>query len=332
VWIIRRMRTQTLGKGGMEIGEVGLGCWQFGGDFGPMEEKSAFEILETAVACGTNFFDTADVYGAGRSEELIGRFLKTCATPVKVATKVGRSAALYPDQYTREAVRECVCGSLQRLGMEAIDLIQLHCVPTQVLRDGAIFEWLRELKIEGLIREFGASVESVEEGLICLEQDDLRSLQVIFNPFRQKLVTDLFPQAREKGAGIIVRLPLASGLLSGKFTQATTFPETDHRNYNRDGQHFNVGETFAGLPFQTGVELADELKDFLPDGMNLAEMSLRWILDHEAVSVIIPGASSAAQARNNAAASAMPRLPDELHQKLREYYQSNVSQHIRGPY
>lgn len=326
------MRTRTLGKGGYEIGEVGLGCWQFGGDFGPMEEKSAFEILDAAVACGTDFFDTADVYGAGRSEALIGRFLKTCATPVRVATKVGRSAALYPDQYTREAVRESICGSLQRLGMEAIDLIQLHCVPTRVLLDGAIFDWLRDFKTEGLIREFGASVESVEEGLICLKQDGLRSLQVIFNPFRQKLVTDLFPQAQEKGVGIIVRLPLASGLLSGKFTQATTFPETDHRNYNRDGQHFNVGETFAGLPFQTGVELADQLKGYLPAGMNLVEMSLRWILDHEAVSVIIPGASSAAQAKNNAAASALPPLPEELHVKLREFYQENVAQHIRGPY
>ena len=316
----------------MEIGEVGLGCWQFGGDFGPMEESSAFEILEAAVECGTNFFDTADVYGAGRSEELIGRFLKTCATPVKVATKVGRSAALFPDQYTRDAVRESICGSLGRLGMDAIDLIQLHCVPIAVLRDGAIFDWLREFKNEGLIREFGASVESVEEGLLCLEQDGLRSLQVIFNPFRQKLVTELFPQAREKGVGIIVRLPLASGLLSGKFTPSTTFPETDHRNYNRDGQHFNVGETFAGLPFPIGVELAEQLKEYLPAGMNLAEMTLRWILDHDAVSVIIPGASSAAQAKGNAAASALPPLPEELHEKLRGFYQTKVRQHIRGPY
>lgn len=330
--IIRRMQTRTLGGNGYQIGEVGLGCWQFGGDFGPMEDKSAFEILEAAVESGTNFFDTADVYGAGRSEALIGRFLKTCASPVKVATKVGRSGALYPNQYTRETVRESICGSLERLGMDAIDLIQLHCVPIQVLLDGAIFDWLREFKNEGLIREFGASVESVEEGLICLKQDGLRSLQVIFNPFRQKLVTELFPQAQENGVGIIVRLPLASGLLSGKFTQATTFPETDHRNYNRDGQQFNVGETFAGLPFQTGVELADQLKGFLPDGMNLAEMSLRWILDHEAVSVIIPGASSAAQAKGNAAASALPPLPEELHEKLRQFYQADVAQHIRGPY
>jgi aryl-alcohol dehydrogenase-like predicted oxidoreductase len=329
--MIRPMHTRILGKGGCEIGEVGLGCWQFGGDFGPMQDHTAFEILETAVAANTDFFDTADVYGAGRSEELIGRFLKTCTVPVKVATKVGRSGRLYPDQYTRQTVRDSICGSLERLGTDAIDLIQLHCVPPRVLLDGAIFDWLRDFKSEGLIHEFGASVESVEQGLICLNQNGLCSLQVIFNPFRQKLVSELFPQAGEKGVGIIVRLPLASGLLSGKFTRATTFPETDHRHYNRDGRHFNVGETFAGLPFEIGVELADRLKDYLPDGMTLADLSLRWILDHEAVSVIIPGASTAAQAKRNAAASALPPLPEELHGKLRLFYQENVRRHIRGP-
>jgi len=326
------MQTRTLGRDGDAIGEVGLGCWQFGGDFGPMDEATALGILAAAVECGTDFFDTADVYGAGRSEELIGRFLKSCATPVKVATKVGRSGALYPNKYSREAVRESISGSLRWLGMEAIDLIQLHCVPSRILRDGAIFEWLREFKKDGLIGEFGASVESVEEGLVCLEQDGLRSLQVIFNPFRQKLVRELLPQARDKGVGIIVRLPLASGLLAGKFTKDTTFPDSDHRNYNRDGQYFNVGETFAGLPFALGVELAGRLKDFLPQGMSLAEMSLRWILDHEAVSVIIPGASSAEQARGNAAVSALEALPEELHERLREFYLENVERHIRGPY
>jgi aryl-alcohol dehydrogenase-like predicted oxidoreductase len=326
------MQTRTLGKDGDTIGEVGLGCWQFGGDFGPMADQTALGILAAAVASGTDFFDTADVYGAGRSEELIGRFLKTSGATVKVATKVGRSGTLYPDKYTRLTVRESLCGSLRRLGLEAIDLIQLHCVPTGVLRDGEIFEWLRDFKQAGLIREFGASVESVEEGLICLEQDGLRSLQVIFNPFRQKLVGELFPLASDKGVGIIVRLPLASGLLAGKFTQATTFPETDHRHYNRDGQHFNVGETFAGLPFGIGVDLADRLKTSLPDGMTLAEMSLRWILDHEAVSVIIPGASSAAQARSNAAVSALPPLSEELHGELGGFYAEHVEPHIRGPY
>jgi len=326
------MTKRTLGRGGFEIGEVGLGCWQFGGDFGPMKDATAFTILEAAVASGTDFFDTADVYGAGRSEELIGRFLKTCETPVTVATKVGREAILYPDKYSREIVRDSLLRSIKRLDVDALDLVQLHCVPPAVLRDGEIFDWLRDFKTEGIIKHFGASVESVEEGLVCLKQEGLLSLQVIFNPFRLKLATELLPQAQEKGVGVIVRLPLASGLLSGKFSKATTFAETDHRNYNRDGQAFNVGETFAGLPFEKGVELADALKEFVPEGMTMAQMTLRWILDHDAVSVIIPGASSPAQATGNAAAAASYRLPAELHVRIAEFYQENVAGHIRGPY
>ena len=326
------MNRRTLGKGGFEIGEVGIGCWQFGGDFGPMEDSTAFAILEAAVESGTDFFDTADVYGAGRSEELIGRFLKTCGTPITVATKVGREAVLYPDKYSREVVRDSLLRSIKRLDVEELDLVQLHCVPTEVLSDGAIFEWLRDFKKEGIIKHFGASVESVEQGLICLEQEGLLSLQVIFNPFRLKLATELLPQAKEKGVGIIVRLPLASGLLSGKFTKATKFAESDHRNYNRDGQAFNVGETFAGLPFEKGVELADALKEFVPAGMTMAQMTLRWILDHDAVSVIIPGASSPAQATGNAVAAGLERLSPELHAKLEAFYQNNVKEHIRGPY
>ena len=326
------MNKRTLGEGGFEIGEVGIGCWQFGGDFGPMEDATAFAILEAAVASGTDFFDTADVYGAGRSEELIGRFLKTCETPITVATKVGRESVLYPDKYSREIVRDSLLRSIKRLEVDALDLVQLHCVPTEVLSDGEIFEWLRDFKKEGIIRHFGSSVESVEQGLICLEQEGLLSLQVIFNPFRLKLATELLPQAKEKGVGIIVRLPLASGLLSGKFTKTTAFAETDHRNYNRDGRHFNVGETFAGLPFEKGVELADALKEFVPPNMTMARMTLRWILDHDAVSVIIPGASSPGQATGNAVAAGLEKLPPGLHAELAEFYQEYVRQHIRGPY
>ncbi len=326
------MNQRTLGKGGFEIGEMGIGCWQFGGDFGPMEEATAFRILEAAVAAGTDFFDTADVYGAGRSEELIGRFLKTCDRRIVVATKVGRSADLYPDRYSKETVRESLLGSMRRLGVDALDLVQLHCVPTDVLADGAIFDWLRDFRKEGLIRQFGASVESVEQGLICLGQEGLQSLQVIFNPFRMKPATELLPKAQARGVGIIVRLPLASGLLSGKFTTSSVFADSDHRNYNRDGEAFNVGETFAGLPFEKGVELADQLKPLVPPGMTLAQMTLRWILDHEAVSVIIPGASSPAQAEANAAAASLEPLPPELHAKLEEFYQKDVTEFIRGPY
>jgi len=285
------MKIRQLGKTDIGIGDVGLGCWQFGGDFGPMDEETAFSIMTTAVENGTTFFDTADVYGAGLSEELIGRFLKGCDVPITVATKFGRSSDVFPGGYTKDKLKQIAHGSLQRLGVDALDLLQLHCVPPVVLKDGEIFDWLREIKNEGLIKNFGASVESIEEALICLKQKDLVSLQVIFNIFRQKLIADLFSLAKDQSVGIIVRLPVASGLLTGKFTPESKFVDTDHRNFNRDGQHFNVGETFAGLPFEKGVELADALKEFVPTGMSMSQMALRWILDYDAVSVVIPGAT-----------------------------------------
>ncbi len=326
------MNKRELGTNGFKIGEVGLGCWQFGGDFGPMAAETADAILQTAVESGIDFLDTADVYGAGRSERLIGKFLAASPHPVTVATKFGRGANVYPDTYTKEALRASVMASKERLGVEAIDLLQLHCIPTAELRKGEVFDWLREIKAEGLIRHFGASVESVEEALICLEQEGLLSLQVIFNIFRQKMITELFPRAQACGVGIIVRLPLASGLLSGKFSRETVFAETDHRHFNRDGQHFNVGETFAGLPFEKGVELAETLKADIPQGMSMAQMALRWILDHDAVSVIIPGASSTQQAEANAAVSTMAPLGDRVHAAFSEFYKRDVQPHIRGPY
>jgi aryl-alcohol dehydrogenase-like predicted oxidoreductase len=326
------MNKRTLGRNGFKIGEVGIGCWQFGGDFGPMEEATALSILEHAVERGIDFFDTADIYGAGRSESFIGHFLKSCDKPVRVATKFGRGGNVYPNGYSLDVMRDSVRASLERLGMEALDLLQLHCVPIEVLRDGAIFDWLRELQAEGLIKHFGASVETVEQGLLCMEQADLLSLQVIYNIFRQKLTTELLPQAKEKGVGLIVRLPLASGLLGGKYTKDTTFADSDHRTYNRNGQCFSVGETFAGLPFEKGVELADALKPHVPEGMTMAQMALRWILDHDAVSVIIPGASSPAQADSNAAVSDFEPLSPELHKIFRAFYEQEVYDHIRGAY
>ncbi len=326
------MKNRQLGRDGFAISEIGLGCWQFGGDFGDMEEETAFSIMATAVENGVSFFDTADVYGTGRSEELIGRFLKQAPGSVVVATKFGRGDDVYPGNYSEEILRRKIEGSLQRLGQDCLDLLQLHCIPIEVLRKGDIFDWLRRCKQEGLISHFGASVETIEEGLLCLQQGELLSLQVIFNIFRQRIAAQLFPEAKAKGVGIIVRLPLASGLLSGKFSKETTFAETDHRNYNRDGQHFNVGETFGGLPFETGVELIERLRALLPDDMSMAQAALRWILDHEAVSVIIPGASSPEQVKGNAALSEIGPLPETLHQTLSEFYTNSVHDQIRGPY
>ena len=326
------MKRRQMGKDGCRIGEVGLGCWQFGGDFGDMAEETALAIMATAVEDGVTFFDTANVYGAGRSEALIGRFLKTCSGPVTVATKFGRGDGVYPDNYSEDNMRRSVEASLKRLGVERLDLLQLHCIPPAVLQKGEVFDWLRKLRQEGLIKAFGASVETVAEGLRCMEQEGLFSLQVIFNIFRQKIASELLPKAKAGGIGIIVRLPLASGLLSGKFTKDTTFVKTDHRHYNRDGRFFNVGETFAGLPFETGIALADRIKEVLPDGMSMAQMALRWILDHDAVSVVIPGASSPEQARENAAVSEIPALPPTLHQVLADIYRDSVHSQIRGPY
>jgi aryl-alcohol dehydrogenase-like predicted oxidoreductase len=327
------MKTRMLGKTGAQISEVGLGCWQLGGaDWGNISDEQALGILAAAVDAGVTFFDTADVYGNGRSESLIGRYLKEASVPIFVATKLGRMPDLYPDKYSESGIRAAIDASLSRLGVEAIDLIQLHCVPTEVLRQGAIFEWLRKCQREGKIKSFGASVESMEEALLCTEQPDLAALQIIFNIFRQKPIKTLFPRAKAKDVGIIVRLPLASGLLSGKIQKDTQFAATDHRTYNRDGQYFNVGETFAGLPFEKGVELSEGLKAFVPESLTMAQFALRSILDYDEVSVIIPGASSAEQAEANASISDLPPLSPHLHERLSNYYQSQVEPFIRGPY
>jgi aryl-alcohol dehydrogenase-like predicted oxidoreductase len=211
-------------------------------------------------------------------------------------------------------------------------LLQLHCVPLALLQRGEIFDWLRTVQQEKLIRFFGASVETVEEGLVCAQHDDVSSLQVIFNVFRQKLLDELLPKAQEKNIGIIVRLPLASGMLSGKYNSKTRFASTDHRNYNKDGQAFSVGETFAGIPFEKGVQLADAVTAKTPEGYTTAQMAMRWILDHPAVTTIIPGASRAEQVRENAKVSALPSLPKTLHDDLAAFYRNEVAQHIRGAY
>lgn len=327
------MRQRTFGATGVQVGEIGLGCWQIGGNWGEVPEERALETLQAAVDTGVSFFDTADVYGDGRSERRIGRFLRETGARVFVATKLGRgSDPGWPGNFRLEAMRRHAEASRERLGVESLDLIQLHCIPTDELRSGAVFDHLRTLQGEGLIRRWGVSVESMEEADLCLRQDGLASLQIIFNVFRQKPIRTLFGPAKEKGVALIVRLPLASGLLSGKFTAETRFPEEDHRNFNRDGQAFNVGETFAGLPFADGVRLVDRLKPLVPAGMTMAQMALRWILDHDAVSVVIPGAKSPEQARANATASELPPLPAELHAELRRIYSEEVAPRIRGPY
>lgn len=323
------MKTRRLGKTGFLVSEIGLGCWQLGGDFGPMGDEDASTILSTAARFGINFWDTADVYGGGLSEHRIGTFYGK-PDDLIVATKVGRSSTLFPDKYTKSGVRESLEASAHRLGVETLDLVQLHCVPPAILKDGEIFGWLEDFMQDGLVRHYGASVETIEEAFWCLEHEHLASLQIIFNLFRQDANETLLDEAKAKDVGIIVRLPLASGLLSGKFTRSSEFAPSDHRNYNRDGAAFSVGETFGGIPFEKGVELADGLRPFAHGDMSMSQMALRWILDHDAVSTIIAGVSRPEQIAGNAEASDLPPLSADLHEKLGEYYRSAVRPHIRG--
>jgi len=330
------MNIRNFGSMGRSVGEIGLGTWQLGANWGDVSDETALETLRAADQVGTTFFDTADVYGMGRSETLIVKFLQELAPSRRsnlfVATKLGRfSPPGWPENFTRAAVRQHTEASLRRLDIERVDLTQLHCVPPEIMAQGEIFEWLRELKREGKIGAFGASVESMDEAHVCLRQPDLAALQIIFNIFRQKPIHTLFAAAKKQNVALIVRLPLASGLLGGKMTTATTFPASDHRNFNADGQKFNVGETFAGLPFAKGVALTDALKPLVPTGLTLPELALRWCLDFDAVSVLIPGAKNPEQARANTRAAALPPLSPALHAQLAEFYTREVAAHIRGP-
>ncbi|WP_426113387.1 aldo/keto reductase [Massilia sp. PWRC2] len=327
------MQQRNWGRAGLRVPEIGLGCWQLGGGWNKhWDDDIAQHILQAAYDSGVRFIDTADVYGDGASERSIGRFLQQQRDgSLVVASKLGR-AGIYPDHYTREALREATLRSLERLQLDCLDLTQLHCVPTAVLRQGHVFDWLRELQQAGLIRRWGASVESVDEAMLCLEQSELSSLQIIFNIFRQKPAEVLLPRAAAQGVAIIVRLPLASGLLSGMITRSTTFGDDDHRNFNRDGALFNVGETFAGLPLETGIAATEQLAALVPAGMTMAQMALRWILDHPAVSVVIPGASRPEQVHANVAAASVAPLPAALQQALAALYRSDVHDAIRGPY
>lgn len=322
------MKTRRLGKSGLQVTEVGLGCWQLGGDFGPIDDERAQGVLQAARQGGINFYDTADVYGGGRSERHVGAHVRADEL---VATKVGRSPDLYPDGYTQESVREHVLASIERLGAERLDLIQLHCVPPDMLARGEIFDWMRALQAEGLCRAWGASVETMEEAHTCLEQEGLASLQVIFNLFRQEAATRLFQAAAEADVGIIVRVPLASGLLSGKFTRETEFAETDQRHFNRDGSAFSVGETFAGIPFEAGIDLVDEISALKPDGWSMAQFALRWILDFDAVSTVIAGASKPSQVQSNIAAADLPPLSGDVHERLADFYDERVRDLVQVP-
>jgi len=321
--------------GGSAVSEVGLGCWQIGGDqWGDVPDTDALDVLRASAGAGVTFLDTADVYGAGRSEELIGRFLREHDRGhFFIASKFGRFPRPgWPSNFEPKTIREHTENSLRRLGIDRLDLTQLHCLPLEQLKRAEVWDTLRVLQKEGKIARFGASVESVAEAEECLKHADCASLQIIFNIFRQTPATSgLLDRCAKRSVAIIVRLPLASGLLTGKYTPTSTFGPNDHRTINRNGEKFNVGETFAGLGFEVGLEMVEKLKRLVPAGYTLPQLALRWCLDHPAVTTIIPGARNRAQAEANAAASDLPALPAETHAKLREFFVSTVKSAVRGP-
>lgn len=318
---------------GDKIAETGLGTWQLGSaDWGVVDEDRAFEILNTYAEAGGNFIDTADVYGMGASERIIGRFLKQTGKKMYVATKLGRrqdGSNGWPQNFSYGFIRRHVEDSLENLGVDQLYLEQLHCIPTEELRQGKVFDHLRRLQEEGLIRHFGVSVETSEEALLCLEHKDVASLQIIFNLFRQDAAGFFFEKAQQQGTALIARVPLASGLLSGKFTEDSTFDEKDHRHYNADGAAFNVGETFSGIEFRDGVRLAREIRNILPPG-DLAVQSIRWILQHPAITTVIPGASRTSQVQSNLQASQLPDFAPEVMQQLSRLYYEEIRGKIRG--
>lgn len=298
------MQQRPLSRTGRDVSVIGLGTWQLGPDWGGVSEDEALAVLAASADAGVTLFDTADVYGDGRSEEIIGKFLNdTAAAGITVATKMGRREDQVPENYTIENFRGWIDRSRRLLGTDTLDLVQLHCPPSAVIDDGATYDALDQLVAEGVIAAYGASVETMEQALSALRRPNLSNLQIIFNPFRLKPLDEVLPMAAEKNVAVFARVPLASGLLSGKYTADTTFDKDDHRTYNRNGEAFDKGETFSGVPFAEGVAAADELKASLPEGVTLPAATLAWIASREGITSVIPGARSVAQATSNAGAA-----------------------------
>jgi aryl-alcohol dehydrogenase-like predicted oxidoreductase len=319
VCLDRVMENRKITRLGREVSVVGLGCWQLGADWGEVDEQDALAVLHAAADAGVTFFDTADVYGDGRSERLVGRF-RAERGDVFVATKMGRRVEQVPENYVRANFREWNDRSRRNLGVETLDLVQLHCPPTPVYSSDAVYDALDEMVSEGRIKAYGVSVETVSEALTALARPHVASVQIILNCLRLKPLERVLPAAAEAGAGIIARVPLASGLLSGRYTASTTFAENDHRNFNRHGEAFDVGETFSGVPYDVGLAAVERLRGLVPEGRTLAQFALRWIVDQPGVSTVIPGARNAAQATANTAAASLPPLSDEALAGVRETY------------
>ncbi|HEU5160296.1 MAG TPA: aldo/keto reductase [Streptosporangiaceae bacterium] len=316
------MEERILGRTGRRVGVVGLGAWQLGADWGEVGEAEALATLTAAIDAGVTFIDTADVYGDGRSERIIGRLLRDRpdAGGLTVATKMGRRAPLDPALYTLDNFRAWTDRSRSNLGVDTLDLVQLHCPPPAVYATDAVYDALDTLVVEGRVAAYGVSVETCAEALTAIARPGVATVQIILNAFRLKPLEEVLPAARAAGVGIIARVPLASGLLSGAYDETTRFGADDHRTFNRHGEAFDVGETFSGVDFGTGLEAVRRLAAHVPDGFTTAQFALRWILDQPEVSVVIPGARNPAQARTNAAAAGLPPLPPDAHEGVRATY------------
>ena len=324
------MNYRTLGKTDYTVSEVGFGAWAIGGSWGEVKEDDALQALREAISQGVTFLDTADVYGDGRSEKLIAQVLEDYqGDRIFVATKAGRRLDPHVTSgYNYANLEKFVKRSLENLQTDTLDLVQLHCPPTDVYRRDTAFEALERLKSEGALRHYGVSVETVEEANLAIEHEGVATVQIIYNMFRFKPALEFFDAAKKNNVGIISRVPLASGLLSGKMSKDRDFAEDDHRNFNRDGEAFDIGETFSGVDFETGVDAANELKEIVPEGHTLAQTALRWILIHPAVSTVIPGAKNPKQARENAAASDLEPLPPSAMQQVRDLYDEKIREQV----
>ena len=315
------MKYRRFGRTGWDVSAVGFGAWAIGGTWGPVDDKESLAALHAAVEEGVTFFDTADVYGAGRSERLVARIRKEHGDRIRVATKAGRFLDPHiASSYTADAIEAFIDQSLKNLGVEALDVVQLHCPPTEVYYRPEFFAGMDELTRKGKILHYGVSVEKVEEALKALEYPDVKSVQIIFNMFRQRPAERFFAEAQAREVAIIVRVPLASGLLTGKMTRATEFEEDDHRRFNREGNAFDVGETFSGVDFETGLDAVEELRALKPSGISMAQFALQWILSFDAVSTVIPGAKTPRQALDNAAAGDLDPLPEATMQSVSKIY------------
>ncbi|GAA4916557.1 aldo/keto reductase [Streptomonospora salina] len=317
------MEKRKLGKTGRNVSAIGFGAWQIGAAWGDVSEEDALSALRTSVESGVDFIDTADVYGDGRSERLVGQILKEYPH-LTVASKMGRRGPQELGAYSPGNFRAWNDRSRSELGVDTIDLVQLHCPPDEVIASEAVFDDLDAMVSEGRIRSYGVSVETCAQALAAIQRPGVAGVQIILNAFRHKPLEQVLPAAREAGVGIIARVPLASGLLSGKYTAQTSFGEDDHRNFNRSGDAFDVGETFSGIDFETGLEAVERVRAVVPEGMTMAQFALRWILDQPGVSTVIPGARNAEQARGNAEAAFLDPLPQQVHTAVHEVYDELV--------